>query len=76
MYPITTGEHTAFKIPYLRYRGVPTGIDIQKVVDTGITPILDIGAAGKDGSQIGAGIMIVPLAPFQEAALAYKERYH
>jgi len=76
MYRITTGEHTAFKIPYLRYRGVPTGIDVHKVVNTGITPVLDIGAAGKDGSQIGAGIMIVPMAPFQAAALAYKERYH
>lgn len=75
MYQITIGEHREFKIPYLRYRGVPTGIDIQKVVSTGITPILDIGAAGKDGSQIGAGIMIVPMAPFQAATQAYRQRY-
>ena len=32
MYDITVGENTDYKIPYLRYRGTPTGIDVLKVV--------------------------------------------
>ena len=36
MYEITVGEHPEFKIPYFGYRGTPTGIDVRKVVETGI----------------------------------------
>src|SRR5690625_3901467 len=49
MYEITEREHPYFKIPFLQFRGIPTGIDIRKVVSTKITPTLDIGIAGKGG---------------------------
>lgn len=75
MYKITLGEHPVFKIPFLRYRGTPTAIEIHHVVETGITPIMDIGAAGKDGSQIGAGFLVAPISPFQDAVDAYAKRY-
>ena len=38
MYDITVGENTDYKIPYLRYRGTPTAIDVLKVAETGVTP--------------------------------------
>jgi hypothetical protein len=38
-------------------------------------PTMDIGIAGRDGGQIGAGIVRAPLACFEAAAAAYRERY-
>src|SRR5713226_5105261 len=55
LYSITIGENSNYKVPYLAYRGTPTGIDIFKVIETGITPAMDVGIAGRDGGQIGAG---------------------
>jgi hypothetical protein len=75
LYEITVGENSDYHIPYLRYRGTPTGIDIFKVVETGIQPVMDIGIAGRDGGQIGAGIVRAPLACFEKAESGYRERY-
>ena len=75
MYEITMGEHTDFHIPFLRYRGTPTGIDLFRVLETGILPVMDIGVAGRDGGQIGAGIVRAPVEPFEKAAEAYKAKY-
>ncbi len=68
MYRITAGEHPVYRIPYLRFRGVPVGIDVFKVVQTGITPVMDVGIAGRGGGQIGAGFLRAPLACFKAAA--------
>jgi hypothetical protein len=73
MYRITVAEHPELKIPYLGFRGVPSGIEIHRVVDTGITPIMDIGVAGKAGGQIGAGSFRAPIECFQNAVAAYAE---
>lgn len=75
MYDITVGENSDFRIPYLGYRGTPTGIDIFKVAQTGITPVLDAGLAGRDGGQIGAGVVRAPIECFTEAVAAYRRRY-
>lgn len=75
MYEIAVGESSAFQIPYFGYRGTPTGVDIFKVLDTGITPVIDGGLAGKGGGQIGAGILRAPIECFQKAAAAYTKRY-
>jgi hypothetical protein len=75
MYDITVGEHPDFKIPYFGYRGVPTGIDVKRVVDTGVVPVMDIGVAGKGGGQIGAGVLSAPLACFEAAVEEYARRY-
>jgi Protein of unknown function (DUF1116) len=75
MYEITLGEHPDFRIPYLRYRGVPVGIDIEHVVASGIVPVMDIGVAGKGGGQIGAGVLAAPIACFEAAAKEYARRY-
>jgi Protein of unknown function (DUF1116) len=75
MYEITLAEHPELKIPYLSFRGVPVGIDVHKVVATGITPVMDIGVAGKGGGQIGAGVLRAPLLCFSAAAQAHRDAY-
>jgi hypothetical protein len=74
MYDITVAEHPEFRIPFLRYRGVPLGIDIRRVVATGITPVMDIGIAGRAGGQIGAGMFRAPLQCFTAALAAFEGR--
>ncbi len=68
MYQITAGENTTFRIPLLSFRGTPTGIDIFKVLDTDVMPVMDVGLAGRDGGQIGAGIIRAPRECFERAA--------
>ena len=75
MYDITLAEHPEFKIPFLGFRGVPVGIDIHRVVATKITPVMDVGVAGRKGGQIGAGVLRAPLACFTAAVAAYDDRY-
>jgi Protein of unknown function (DUF1116) len=75
MYDITVAEHPDFKIPYYGFRGSPVGIDVLKVTQTQITPVIDGGLAGKNGGQIGAGILRAPLACFTTAEQAYRRRY-
>lgn len=77
MYEITVGENNIFSLPAFNFRGSPTGIDIIKVVETGITPVLDTGAAHKTAGvgQVGAGIVRMPSEAFEAAAGAFVERY-
>ena len=75
LYEITIGENTDYHIPFLGYRGTPTGIDIFRVCETGILPAMDIGIAGKDGGQIGAGLVRAPLECFEIALTSYKNSY-
>jgi uncharacterized protein DUF1116 len=75
MYKITVAEHPDFLIPYFGFRGSPVGIDIFKVNQTGITPVIDGGLAGKDGGQVGAGILRAPVECFAAAEQAYRRKY-
>ena len=75
MYDITVAEHPDFKIPYFGFRGTPVGIDVFKVTASGTVPVIDGGLAGKDGGQIGAGILRAPMECFTAAAAAYRTRY-
>ena len=77
MYEITTAEHKYFNIPFLGFRGTPTGIDIRKVVETGITPRINTGIAHKNAGvgQIGAGLVRPPMSIFEEALVAFAEQY-
>ena len=76
MAEICLGEHPHFKIPTMDERGTPVGIDIRKVVETGITPLINTGIAGKipGTGQIGAGIARAPLACFEQALEAFGAR--
>jgi len=74
MYEITQGEHSAFTIPSLNFRGTPVGIDVRKVMRTGITPRLNTGIAHKEPGigMVGAGLVSAPKGCFVEAFEALK----
>lgn len=73
MYEITETENNVYKIPVLDFRGTATGIDIRKVVETGIRPIINTGIAHKDSGvgQIGAGLVHPPMKCFEDALEAF-----
>ncbi len=77
MYEITVAEHEHFTIPPLDFRGTPTGVDIRKVVELGITPRINTGIAHKEPGvgQVGAGLVRPPNAIFEQALVAYAARY-
>jgi hypothetical protein len=69
MYEITFSEHENFTIPALNFRGTPLGIDVRKVMETGILPQINTGIAHKDPGvgMVGAGILRAPEECFREA---------
>jgi len=77
MYEITIAEHPQFTIPALDFRGTPTGIDIRTVVELGITPRVNTGIAHREAGvgQVGAGLVRPPQEVFEQALVAYAERY-
>jgi hypothetical protein len=72
MYAITLGEHPHFQIPILEFRGTPVGIDVTRVVRTGVVPFVNTGIAGKEPGtgQVGAGLVSPPVEVFTEAVRA------
>jgi hypothetical protein len=72
MYDITLAEHPRYTIPALDFRGTPVGVDLLAVTRSRVAPVLDTGIAHREPGigQIGAGIVRVPLAPFDMALLA------
>jgi hypothetical protein len=76
MREITVGENPEWTIPTLDYAGVPTGVDIRLVVDTGLAPVINTGIAHKEPGvgQVGAGVVRAPMACFEQAVRALAER--
>jgi hypothetical protein len=72
MYHVTWTRNPVMSLPNLEFAGGPAGIDIRKVVDTGIRPVVTTGIAHKQAGigQIGAGIVRVPMACFTQALAA------
>lgn len=66
---ITVTKSRNFTIPSLDFQGVPTGIDLIKVVETGVTPVINTGIAHKMAGigQVGAGIVRAPMDCFKKA---------
>jgi hypothetical protein len=77
MYEITAAESKYFTMPALEFRGTPTGIDIRKVVELGLTPRINTGIAHKAPGvgQVGAGLVRPPIKIFEEALVAFAEKY-
>jgi hypothetical protein len=75
MYAITYGDNGTYRIPQFGFRGTPTGIDARKVLDTGVLPVMDVGLAGRDGGQIGAGVIRAPRECFADAMAEYHRRF-
>jgi Protein of unknown function (DUF1116) len=66
---ICVGENAEWTIPAMDYKGVPTGIDIRLVVETGIMPTINTGVAHKKPGvgQVGAGVVRAPRGCFTAA---------
>jgi hypothetical protein len=75
MVEITVARNPDWSIPALDFAGVPTGIDIRKVLETGIAPTINTGIAHRKPGvgQVGAGVVNAPLACFERALLAFAE---
>jgi Protein of unknown function (DUF1116) len=75
MYEITSGEHETLTIPALDFRGTPLGIDVRKVMETGILPQINTGIAHKKPGigMVGAGILRAPEKCFKDAFDALSE---
>ncbi|TVP90185.1 bifunctional FdrA/YlbE family protein, partial [Alkalibacterium sp.] len=70
---ITVSNNSNWSIPTWDFKGAPLGIDIRKVVETGITPLINTGIAHKvpGVGQVGAGTVRAPLGCFEKALVAY-----
>jgi len=76
MQEITAGANPAFPLPTMDDQGAPTGIDIRKVVETGILPAINTGIAHRKPGvgQVGAGVVRAPLECFVKALEAFAEQ--
>src|SRR5688572_32034041 len=72
MSEITVASNPKWTIPALEFAGTPLGIDVRRVVETGIAPAINTGIAHRKAGvgQVGAGVARAPLACFEQALLA------
>ena len=78
MRDITMTLNDTFSLPILDFQGTATGIDLRKVLRTGILPVIDTAIAHKEPGigMIGAGIVRPPIDAFKKALHAYGAKYH
>jgi len=78
MAEITTAENGNITIPLLDFRGLATGIDVRKVQQTSILPVINTAIAHKDAGvgMIGAGITYPPADCFDKAIAALSEQFN
>lgn len=76
MHQITAGEHQVFTLPPLDFMPTALGIDILKVVESNILPIINTGMAHKEAGvgQVGAGLVSPPMACFEKALEDYTNK--
>jgi hypothetical protein len=72
MSEIAATRNPKWAIPALEFAGVPTGIDVRRVAETGIAPAINTGIAHRKPGvgQVGAGVARAPLACFEQALVA------
>lgn len=70
---IAAGSNPQWAIPGFDMAGVPAGIDVRRVVETGVQPAINTGIAHRKAGigQVGAGIARAPLACFEQALAAF-----
>ena len=73
MSEIAAARNPKWTIPALEFAGTPTGIDIRRVIETGIAPAINTGIAHRRAGvgQVGAGVARAPLACFEQALMAF-----
>lgn len=69
---ICSGTSSRFLIPAEEHRGSPIGINVHRVRETGIAPMINNGLSHRlpGHGRIGAGITRIPVEPFIEASRA------
>lgn len=72
---ITLETNPTFTIPHLDFLGTPTGIDLLKVIETGVTPVINTGIAHRKPGlgMVGAGLVRLPIECFISALEAFSE---
>lgn len=77
MRSITVGTSPDFLMPALDFAGAPVGIDIRKVVQANVVPVIDTAIAHREPGHgiIGGGIVRPPLECFTKALKRFGERY-
>lgn len=77
MREITMTLNDTFLIPVFDFQGTATGIDIRKVVKTGILPVIDTAIAHKEPGigMIGAGLVNPPMEAFKGALREFAAKY-
>ncbi|MBG9390054.1 DUF1116 domain-containing protein [Caenimonas aquaedulcis] len=77
MREITVGSSPDYLMPALDFAGAPVGIDIRKVADTGIVPVIDTAIAHREPGHgtLGGGIVRPPMACFHQALRRFGARY-
>jgi uncharacterized protein DUF1116 len=76
MYRITLTRNPTYTLAALGFAGTPTAIDVRRVVESGVLPVINTGIAHRRAGvgQIGAGITRAPLACFVDALRALARR--
>ena len=75
MEQICIARNYNFPIPNLDFDFLPVGIDIRKVVETGICPEIHGGMFNYTGGLMGAGSARVPMLCFEKAMKRFAEKY-
>jgi hypothetical protein len=72
MSEIAAARNPKWGIPALEFAGAPTGIDVRRVIETGVAPAINTGIAHRlpGVGQVGAGVARAPLACFEKALVA------
>ena len=73
MREITVAENAGFSLPPMNFRGTATGVDLVKVLESGVLPVINTGIAHKVPGigQVGAGIVNPPVECFERALEAF-----
>lgn len=74
---ITTAKNPNVTIPLLNFKGISSGIDVRKVIETGILPIINTAIAHKEPGvgMIGCGITNPPVECFEKAITAFANNF-
>jgi hypothetical protein len=75
MQEICISSNHNYPIPNLDFDFLPSGVDVRKVLKTGISPEIHGGMFNHEGGLIGAGSARVPMMCFEKALKAFAIKY-
>lgn len=77
MFTITEGRSQTYTVPTIDFTGIPVGINIVDVVESGTRPYINSGIAHREPGvgQVGAGVVYPPMKCFEQALQAFADKY-